>query len=109
MYRYPFAVGKNAYCCWDYNLPERNQQLLRGIDPEYFWYVASQHFEALDTEHRQRAALALRTNYYHGLETLFSLLGALAQAPECVAAWIAKCSTSELRHIVDGFRTGASI
>lgn len=109
MYRYPFAVGSTAYCCWEHDLPDLNQRFLAGIDCEYFWYVAQLHFEKLDGDDRQRAALALRTVYHHGLETLFSFLGALSQAPECVPAWLPKCSTSELRELVRGFSAGAPL
>lgn len=109
MYRYPFAVGNTAYCCWEHDLPERNEQFLAGIDCEYFWYVVHRHLDALDGDDRQRAALALRASYHHGVETLFSFLGALAQAPDCVAAWLPKCSTPDLRCIVRGFTVGAPL
>lgn len=109
MYRYPFAVGPTAFCCWEHDLPERNRRFLREIDTGYFHYIASQYGGQLDGDDRQRAAVALRSAYHHGLETLFSLLGALTQAPGCVPAWLAKCSTSDLRAVVRSLMVGSHI
>lgn len=92
-YRYVFAVGDEAYCCWDYDLPARNERFLRSLDGSYFSYVSGRHLDQIAGEDRQRASVALRGAYHHGLETLFSLLGAMVQAPEAVPAWIPKCST----------------
>ncbi|MFS8083820.1 MAG: hypothetical protein ACMG51_10235 [Ginsengibacter sp.] len=107
MYRYVFAVGEDSYCCWDHELPERNQRFLATVDAEYFHYVARRHLDQFEGEDRHRAAIALRTAYHHGLETLFSLLGALAQAPNGVPAWLPKCSTRSLRSIVRRLSIGA--
>ena len=107
--RYVFAVGNQAHCCWEYDLPDRNEQFLSSFDGKYFNYVAQRHMDQLESEDRQRAAVALRAAYHHGLETLFSLLGAMAQAPGAVPAWIPKCSTAALRAIVDALRAGRPI
>ena len=88
MDRYVFAVADEPYCCWEYDLAERNQRFLATLDATYFHYVADRHFEEVEGENRQRAAVALRAAYHHGLETLFSLLGALTQAPDAVPAWL---------------------
>lgn len=109
MYRYPFAVGEEVFCCWEHDLPERNERFLASLDSEYFHYVSQRHLEQLDGEDRQRAAVALRSAYHHGLETLFSLLGALAQAPEAVPAWLPKCSTPLLREVVSSLLRGTPL
>lgn len=109
LHRYIFAVADQIYCCWEHNLPDRNEQFLRSFDSEYFNYVAHRHMDQLESEDKQRAAVALRAAYYHGLETLFSLLGAMAQAPDAVPAWIPKCSTGELRRIVNALQLGRPI
>jgi hypothetical protein len=109
VYRYVFAIGDDAYCCWEHDLPARNERFLASIDAEYFNYVAQRHLEQLEGDDRQRAAVALRAAYHHGLETLFSLLGALAQAPDAVPAWIPKCSTTNLRKVVAALRSGTSL
>src|SRR5207249_4261719 len=67
------------------------------LDPEYFDYATSAHI-AKDDE--KRASVALRVALHHGLETFFSLVGALVQAPDCPYAWLSKCSTSALRSVV---------
>jgi hypothetical protein len=109
MDRYVFAVADAAYCCWEHDLAARNERFLATLDAEYFQYVAARHIDALDGEDRQRAAVALRAAYHHGLETLFSLLGALTQAPEAVPAWLPKCSTPALRQVVQALSIGAPI
>lgn len=109
MYRYVFAVGKDVYCCWEYDLPERNNRFLSSIDGEYFDYVAHRHLDQIEGENRQHAAVALRAGYHHGLETLFSLLGALCQAPGAVPAWIPKCNNTALRELVEVLCRGGMV
>lgn len=109
MYRYVFAVGNDVYCCWEHDLPERNERFLSSIDGEYFNYVAQRHLDHIEGEDRKRAAVALRAGYHHGLETLFSLLGALSQAPEAVPAWIPKCNNTSLRKLVETLRRGGTV
>jgi hypothetical protein len=61
------------------------------MDTRYFQYQAETHGKNLDGENRQRAAVALRTSYYHGLETLFMLIFAVWQSPHCIVGWLSKC------------------
>lgn len=89
-----FLVNKEPYCLWELDLRERNAEFLKGLDPEYFEYNLNAHTA---TEDEQRASIALRTSLHHGVETLFSLIGAYVQAPDCAYAWIAKCSNTDLR------------
>ena len=93
-----FVVNEEPYCIWEVDLPGRNIEFLDGIDPEYFNYVLKVHTEAED---RKCASIALRTALHHAMETMFSLLGAYIQAPDCVHAWIAKCSNKDLRELVE--------
>lgn len=109
MYRYVFAVGDDVYCCWEHELPERNERFLLSIDGEYFNYVAQRHLDQIEGEDRQRAAVALRAAYHHGLETLFSLLGALSQAPQAVPGWIPKCTNTILRELVRKLQVGGIV
>ena len=109
MYRYPFAVYDRTYCVWEYDLPARNARFLENIDASYFGYLATLHLGQLRDESRQHAAVALRAGYHHGLETLFSLLGALTQAPECVPAWLPKCSNTSLRSLVAAIQAGRPV
>ncbi len=92
-----FVVDEEPYCIWEVDLPGRNMEFLDGIDTEYFDYVLKVHAEAED---ERRASIALRTTLHHAIETMFSLLGAYIQAPDCVYAWIPKCSNTVLRSLV---------
>ena len=92
-----FFVNEEPYCIWEVNLLERNNEFLEGIDTEYFDYALKVHTEADDDK---RASIALRTTLHHAIETMFSLLGAYIQAPNCVYAWVAKCSNKDLRELV---------
>jgi hypothetical protein len=100
MDRYVFAVGDEPFCLWGYDLARENDIFLRSFDASYFEYVARVHLNQLEGEDAPRAAVALRAAYHHGLEALFSLLGALSQAPAAVTAWIPRCSNSRLRRLV---------
>ena len=102
-----FVVNKEPYCIWEVDVSERNKGFLNGIDPGYFSYLAEIN---LNSDDEERAAVALRTAFYHALETLFSLIGAYVQAPDCAYAWIAKCSNNQLRNFVDNVnKNGGSL
>lgn len=104
--RYVFAVAEDTYCCWDQELPQHNASFLATLDGDYFTYLANVHLSELEGENRQRAAVSLRTAYHHGVETLFSLLGAMAQAPDAVPAWLPRCLTPNLREVVQCLSSG---
>lgn len=78
-----YVVNKEPYCIWEVDIKERNKEFLNGIDPEYFYYLAELHAGADD---EKRAAIALRSTLHHAMETMFSLLGAYIQAPDCAYA-----------------------
>jgi hypothetical protein len=91
-----FLVNEEPYCLWDPELAARNQEFLKGLDADFFDYSTKVHLEAED---EQRASVTLRLALHHALETLFSLLGAYVQAPDCAYAWLSKCLTPELRSL----------
>lgn len=93
-----FVVNEEPYCIWEVSLSERNNEFLEGIDTGYFDYAVKVH---LDADDEKRASIALRATLHHAEETLFSLLGAYIQAPDCAYAWIAKCSNNDLRDFVN--------
>jgi hypothetical protein len=96
-----FVVDERPYACWEWNLRERNLEFLRGIDPSYYTYVAEANSEHLeDEEHGRQAALAIRVAYSQALETLFALLGAMVQAPECVFGWLLAYRNVELESFI---------
>ncbi len=103
-----FAVLREPYCLWDVDVEERNRHFLAGLDPGYFdFFVRSVSGCEQGEENAQRIAISLRLAYYHATETLFSLIGALLQAPRCVYAWLAKCQPGNLRTLVEGISAGS--
>ena len=96
-----FAVSDVPYCVWDPELRRTNLEFIEGIDPAYYEYIAGINKEALqDDDGAQYAAMAIRIAYFHGLETLFALLCACAQAPDCMIGWLQKYSLGQLRDLV---------
>lgn len=93
-----FVVNEEPYCLWERDTAARNLEFLNGLDPDYFEYSLNTHLAAEDDK---RASVALRVSLHHSIETLFSLLGAFIQAPDCAYAWLAKCSNSDLRTLVE--------
>lgn len=93
-----FFVGDDPYCIFDPDIRLLNQEFLEGLDPGFFDYAADAH---LLTDDEKRASVALKLTLHHGLETFFSLVGALLQAPDCVFAWVPKCTTATLRTVVE--------
>lgn len=101
-----FFVGDVPYAVWDWDIPQRNLEFVRGIEHEYFDYVATTHSQNLRGEQRHLAALSIRAAYFHGVETLLTLICAAIQAPRCVPAWIQRCSTPQLRKIIEPMSKG---
>jgi hypothetical protein len=99
-----FVVGDKPYCAW--YAKGTTEAFLKGIDTEYFQYLAETHAPNLDGEHKERAAIALRAAYHQGLETLFMLLLATLQAPNCIAGWLLKCEPRHLQKFVKGISSG---
>lgn len=91
------VVNEEPYCIWEVDLEKRNIEFIEGIDVNYFEYLLKVHSNAED---EKRASIALKTTLHHAVETFFSLLGAYIQAPDCVYAWVAKCSNTELRELI---------
>ena len=94
-----FVVDETPYCLWDADIRQRNLDFLDSIDPGYS-NIADLHGQSLDGQEKQYAAAALRVAYSQGLETLFALLCAAIQAPDCVEGWLTKYQNSELESVV---------
>lgn len=106
---YVFAVAESPYCCWDFDHEARTLEFLHGVDPDYFGTVASLLAAQLATDDVMAISIMLRVAYHQGVETLMSLLGATLQAPLAVPAWVAKCSTGELKELVGSLRDGRPV
>ena len=101
-----FAVDEEPYCVWDWDLKSTNLSFINSIDNKYFEYSARTHVDNLDGEDKLRAATAIRMAYHHGLETLFALICASLQAPDCVVGWIQKYRPAQLRKMVSSITKG---
>lgn len=106
MDRYVFAVAESTFCCWQPDAAQLNRDFLATFDSSYFSYPAQLFASELEAENSQRASIALRMAYHHAMETLFSLLGATAQAPQLVPAWLPHCTTTSLRAVVNSIACG---
>ena len=99
--RVPFVVDETPYCCWEWNLHDRNLEFLRGIDPGFYTYIVDAHAAHLDdADRRLKAAMAIRLTYAQTLETFFALVGAFVQAPDCVYGWLLRYKNHQLRSLV---------
>ena len=107
--RIRFAVNETPYCFWDPNVHGTNLEFINKIDPKYFEHIAGLHGDLLEGDQKQYAAAALRVAYSHGLETLFALLCAVVQAPDCVIGWFLKYRNSELFELVRKINHGSII
>lgn len=108
MQRAPFVVYDQPYCVWEWDLQDRNNRFLERIDSKYFQFVAEVNHPHLEGDKKQLAAAALRIAYHHGQETLFALIGAVLQAPQCVPAWLQRYETRQLRSLVHDISNGTS-
>jgi hypothetical protein len=97
-----FLVDERAFCIWDNDITGLTLDFLDSVDPEYFEYLADVNFENLEGEDEksQHAAVAIRTAFSQGLETLFAFIFATIQAPHCVPAWMTLYKPSELYKLV---------
>lgn len=98
-----FTVGTEPYLVRDWGLGERNLEFLRSLDPGYFGNVGRANRPLLGTENQEerlRAGTAVRVAYHHGVESLFALLFATLQAPDCEVGWMLAYQPRRLRDLV---------
>jgi hypothetical protein len=95
-----FTVDETPYCVWDWDPRQLNIDYLQSIDPSYFERLAKFYGQHLEGEERQHAAIALRMAYSQGLESLFALICASVQAPDCVVGWLLRYKVVELESMV---------
>ena len=97
-----FKVDTDPHCVWDVKLREKNLEAINSIDPDYFLFLTDLYYSHLQTANKDKAAMALRTTYYHAAETLFSLIAAAIQAPHCIYAWMLRYWPRHVRNIIEG-------
>jgi hypothetical protein len=86
---------------WGYDNAQTQLKFLDSIDPDYFRYLAKVHEGCLTGEDHLSAAIALRVTYSHALETVFAMIGAALQAPECPAGWLVSYGIPDLKSLVE--------
>ena len=104
-----FAVNQRACAFSDWELRKKNIEFLEGIDPGYYSFIASTNLEKLTSKDKQYAALSLRISYYQGLETLFALIAATVQAPNCPLGWMLAYKNHELKKVVQKISSESDI
>jgi hypothetical protein len=105
-----FLVYETPFCVWDWDIRDKNLRFLDYLDPGYFSYLGDSDGQRLEAEEdQQHASLAIRAAYHHALETLFTLLGAFAQAPDCVYGWVLRCQPGEIEALVNAVEKGRPI
>lgn len=105
---YPFVAGPDTepWCVWDIDMQKHNLAFLDSIEPTYFEHLAMMYEPHLETEEKQFAAIALRSAYAQGLETLFALTCATLQAPEMIIGWMLKYRPSKMEGLLEDINHG---
>ena len=102
-------IDKRPITIWDWELEKKNIEFLDGIDPNYFFYIAEQNISELEGENKHRAAITIRLSYSHALETLFALIGAAVQAPQCPLGWVLNYKNIELVNVIKDINSGNEV
>jgi hypothetical protein len=109
IHRIRFAVNETPYCFWSLDPIGQDLEFINNIDPRYFEHIAELHGDSLEDDQKQYAAAAIRIAHSQGLETLFALLCAVAQAPDCVIGWFLKYQNRDLYDVVKKINEGETI
>ena len=96
------VVNEEPYCFWSTNARGENQEYLCSIDGTYFQSIGNLVIEGFAKEDGSKSHVStlLRLTYYHALETFFSHICAMLQAPDCVVGWVQKASNQDIRNVV---------
>jgi hypothetical protein len=101
-----YMVDERPLCIWGNDIRSQTINFIDSVDSAYFEFMADliiqniQEGENSKAKESQYSAIAIRALYSQAIETLFSFICALVQAPLCIPAWINSYKISELRHIV---------
>lgn len=99
-----FAVDENAFCVWDLDLEQKNKEFIQDFNTKFFDFLSGMYHNHWENENNEKAkqylSFMIRTSYSHALESLFSLMCATIQAPDCVYGWLNKYRITDLRNLV---------
>jgi len=108
-------VDENPYCFWDWDLRNKNEEFLREYDPMYFESLSSMFFHYLDEEEefsdeqRQYMSFGLRFLLSQAAESLFALMAATLQAPDCIYGWLFKYRGNQLNSVIGKIASGIPV
>ncbi|WP_136806060.1 hypothetical protein [Desulfosediminicola flagellatus] len=100
MQAHHIIIDERAISFWDWELKSKNIEFLKGIDPDYFNFIAHSNVSQLETDNKHNAATAIRVAYSHATETLFALIASSIQAPHCPLAWMLNYKNFELINVI---------
>lgn len=105
MSRYLFCVDESPFCVYEHDLSEINKRYINGITPEYLYFICAQNEKVLNDkaetkESKKYASMNLRITYAQSLETLFSLLFAMLQAPGFIPGWMMRYKGYHLKNLI---------
>jgi hypothetical protein len=105
-----FYVGKKIYYVWDDNPEQTTLSFLEDYDINYYRDVLLLLIKSLqestDNKSDSRLATLLKLNYHQSLEALFSLVGALIQAPYYPQGWLEKYKNESLLELMKAIKNG---
>lgn len=99
---YAYFVNDWPQVTWAWDLSDRNLNFLNSIDPGYYEHIARTQALVVDEDSvaSQYAAASIRLAHAQAVETLFALLGSLAQAPKAPIGWMLAYQNRDLREVV---------
>lgn len=111
-YRF-FLIDDRPYCLWGTDIQKQTLEFLNSWETKYFDHIAKTNISsALSTRYKRKAqlsSLTIRMTYSQALETLFALLAATIQAPQCIPAWMVTYKKKDLDSIVSKIHNGRSL
>ncbi|GGJ47626.1 hypothetical protein [Deinococcus roseus] len=107
-----FMVDEQPRVMWTAMTHEEHIRFLNGIDSSYWAYMAYTHQEEAagdDDNARFHAMMAMKVAFSQAMETLFSLVGALVQAPFAPLGWSLAYNNGQLKNVVQKITSGDPI
>lgn len=99
---YAYFVNDWPQVTWAWDLRDRNLAFLNSIDAGYYEHIARTQTPLVEegSADGQYATASIRLAHAQAVETLFALLGSLAQAPQAAIGWMLAYHNSDLREVV---------
>lgn len=105
--RKDFIVDTRCHSVFGNELTEENVRFLRNYNRNYY-YKVSKYLEQIYDESHETATL-VRVTYCQALESMFSLMFSIIQAPHYVTGWFHRYSNEDLRSLLRKISKGTKI